>query len=83
MRSAQDIAISKTPLEMVTLRKATSIMQAAKWGMAESHTQLKDAAYSSVKTMEKENIMKLVPSLCDPRLVGGGFNEIANPHAHN
>jgi DDE superfamily endonuclease len=82
IKSAQDPNVAKSAGELVRLREATSLRQAAEWGMRAiqgSMPRLKDALHYEEKG-ERKRIMKLVPLLYNLRLARVGLNQIANTY---
>lgn len=85
IRSAQDANIAKSARELIQMREATSLRQAAEWGMRAiqgSMPRLKDAMHYETKG-ERKRIMKLVPLLYNIRLAMVGLNQIANTYVPN
>lgn len=82
IKSAQDTSYAKTAREMVQMKEATSLRQAAEWGMRAlqgSMPRLKDnLAYEN--NGERKRILKLVPLLYNIQLARVGLNQIANTY---
>ena len=82
IKSAQDVNVAKSAAEMVKLTEATSLRQAAEWGMRAiqgSMPRLKDAMQFE-ENGERKRIMKLVPWLYNLRVIRVGLNQIANTY---
>ena len=82
IKSAQDTSYAKSARDMVQMKEATSLRQAAEWGMRAiqgSMPRLKDnLAYE--ENGERKRILKLVPLLYNIRLARVGLNQIANTY---
>jgi DDE superfamily endonuclease len=82
IKSAQDHNTAKSAKELIMYREATSLRQAAEWGIRAiqgSMPRLKDALHYEEKG-ERKRIMKLVPLLYNLRLSRVGLNQIANTY---
>ena len=86
MKSAQDTTKAKTAQELIQIRQATSLRQAAEWGMRAiqgSMPRLKDRFpyEEEVKALrEREFILRIVPKLYNFRLEFVGLNQIRNTY---
>ena len=82
IKSAQDKTKARTATERVIMDQATSLRQAAEWGMRAiqgSMPRLKDNIHYETKG-ERKRILKLVPLLYNVRLARVGLNQIANTY---
>ena len=82
IRSAQDVNIAKTANEMIQMKEATSLRQAAEWGMRAiqgSMPRLTEAMKFETRG-ERRRVLKLVPLLYNLRLERVGLNQIANTY---
>ena len=85
IRSAQDKTSARRALDMQRIIEATSLRQAAEWGMRAiqgSMPRLKDAMHYE-ENGERKRILKLVPLLYNLRLARVGLNQIANTYVPN
>ena len=85
IRSGKDPTEASSIAEMVKLREATSLRQAAEWGMRAiqgSMPKLKDSIEYEEKG-ERKRILKLVPLLYNLRLERIGLNQIASTYVPN
>jgi len=84
IRSAQDITACKTPKDVVITTEATSLRQAAEWGMRAiqgAFPRLKDAIrYEVDGGTERKIMLKLVVLLYNYRLEHVGLNQIRNTY---
>jgi DDE superfamily endonuclease len=82
IRSAQDINIAKSAKEMAMMKEATSLRQAAEWGMRAiqgSMPRLTEKIKYETKG-ERKIVLKLVPLLYNLRLAKVGLNQLANTY---
>ena len=82
IRSGNDCTTGESALEVARLSEATSLRQAAEWGMRaiqSSMPRLKDHIKFE-KNGERGIILKLVPLLYNLRLARVGLNQIANTY---
>lgn len=85
LRSAQDNSSARDVRERARMDEATSLRQAAEWGMRAiqgSMPRLKDALKYE-NNGERRRILKLVPLLYNLRLARVGLNQIANVYVKN
>ena len=85
IKSSQDIMAANSAAEMVKLTEATSLRQAAEWGMRAiqgSMPRLKEPIHYEMNG-ERKRILKLVPLLYNIRLARVGLNQIANTYVPN
>lgn len=83
IKSAQDITRAKTQKEVLQIRQATSIRQAAEWGMGaiqRAFPKLKDRIRYEESGTERKLFLKLVPLLYNLRLEKVGLNQIRNTY---
>ena len=86
MKSSQDLTVAKTEAEYRELVEATSLRQAAEWGMRAiegSMPRLKDKIHYEPEeetNTEREVIMQLVPLIYNFRLEKVGLNQIRNTY---
>ena len=85
IRSAQDPNSAKTAHELVQISEATSLRQAAEWGMRAiqgSMPRLTETIRYEEKG-ERRRVLKLVPLLYNLRLARVGMNQLANTYVPN
>ena len=85
LRSAQDKTQARDALHMQMIIEATSLRQAAEWGMRAIQSampRLKDAMHYE-ENGERKRVMKLVPLLYNLRLARVGLKQIANTYIPN
>jgi DDE superfamily endonuclease len=82
IRSAQDVNMAKSAKEMAIMKEATSLRQAAEWGMRAiqgSMPRLTETIKYETNG-ERKLVMKLVPLLYNLRLAKVGLNQLANTY---
>ena len=85
IRSGKDFTEANSAAEMVKMKEATSLRQAAEWEMRAiqgSMPRLKDPLEYEEKG-ERKRIIKLIPILYNIRLERVGLNQIANTYVPN
>ena len=86
IKSAQDTTKAETPEDLLKIRQATSLRQAAEWGMRaiqSSMPRLKDRfpyEEEEKELKEREIILSIVPHLYNFRLEFVGLNQIRNTY---
>ena len=85
IKSSQDVSLANSAFERVQMQEATSLRQAAEWGVRAiqgSMPRLKDKMRYE-ENGERRRVMKLVPLLYNLRLARVGLNQLRNvyvPH---
>jgi hypothetical protein len=82
IRSAQDVNNAKTAEQMIVMKEATSLRQAAEWGMRAiqgSMPRLTEPIKYETNG-ERRLVLKLVPLLYNIRLARVGLNQLANTY---
>jgi DDE superfamily endonuclease len=82
IRSAQDVNKARTAKEMAVMKEATSLRQAAEWGMRAiqgSMPRLTEPIKYETNG-ERRLVLKLVPLLYNLRLARVGLNQLANTY---
>ena len=85
IKSAQDVTGATDALHMQQLQEATSLRQAAEWGMRAiqgSMPRLKNKIRFE-ENGERRRVLKLVPLLYNLRLTHVGLNQLANTYVPN
>ena len=92
IKSAEDTTKASTPLEAVQMRDATSLRQAAEWGMRalqSSMPRLKDRIIYEGEPIdtghqtEKSLVLRLAPLIYNFRLEYVGLNQLRNVYVPN
>ena len=83
IKSAQDTTKAESPEDLLKITQATSLRQAAEWGMhaiQSSMPRLKDRFPCEEDDKEREIILRIVPHLYNFRLEFVGLSQIRNTY---